>query len=331
VGVELEVSKQGKLSPVIKIQPVQVGGVTVENVTGNNARYMIANGIGVGASIEIIRSGDVIPKHVATTVAAPSEQVEAIFEHCPSCGTETKWDENSVYRFCPNENCSGTVMSKITHFFATIGVERIKRATLKKLFDEGFDSVFEMIELHLSMDVSSILGAATGKTFHAQLNSLKGKVPLARFVHALDLADGIIGETIIARLLSHTSTNGYDNLEQLDGIGEAYRDAFLLAMKRLDEYVGISTLRSFFVKEKAVVEVVGDKLAGQKICFTGCRPNEELTAQIVSQGGEIASGVSKKTTLLVVKDLESQVSNKAQAAKKLGIKVIDFGTFKRTM
>ena len=89
-GVRWQVSKVGYLKPVVEIEPVDISGVTISNVTGNNARYIQDNNIQSGAVVTIIRSGDVIPKIIR--VVPLETTTDPLPEVCPSCNrTQLAW------------------------------------------------------------------------------------------------------------------------------------------------------------------------------------------------------------------------------------------------
>jgi len=102
--INWQVSKQGKLKPVIQVEPTEVDGVVISNVTGINAAYVFDNNIAEDSVIKIIRSGMVIPKHIET-VSFEGYECKLLQDEmatCPCCDSQTKWDETMTELICSN-------------------------------------------------------------------------------------------------------------------------------------------------------------------------------------------------------------------------------------
>jgi len=124
-GITWNVSKQGKQKPVIQIEPTEVAGVVISNVTGYNAAYIIDNKIAKGSVIKIIRSGDVIPKHIET-LSSEDNEISSLMDEiclCSCCGTQTSWDETMTELICHNPECKEKKIAKLIHFFQTLEIE----------------------------------------------------------------------------------------------------------------------------------------------------------------------------------------------------------------
>ena len=113
VDVEWTVSKDGYINPVVIINPVEVGGVEISRITAYNAKYVVDNKIGIGAKIEIIRSGDVIPKIL--NVLKPANKTSL-----PD--GEWDWNESKVDIITKNLNCKEVEIKNIHYFFSTLEV-----------------------------------------------------------------------------------------------------------------------------------------------------------------------------------------------------------------
>ena len=345
--IKFAVSKQGKLKPVIVVEPVDIDGVTVTNVTGYNAKYITDHYIAENSEIEIIRSGDVIPKHIRTIhhhFDSYREMCDSLVE-CPACGEPTTWDNTMTEILCKNENCDGIKISKIEHFMQTVGIEEFGRPSIEQLYNAGYDNVHEIINIKQG-ELSSLYGWGTksAKIIFDQFKKLKGGIPLAKLIHAMDWFEGVIGEKTAQMIFDSFSCeeNWVDFItspknesykisarSEINGVSSVTAASFLKGydgwMRYFGQINGIPI--TYIVSPKK--EPVGDKYKGFKVCFTGVR-DKALEEEIKSQGGEILSGVSKNTTHLIVKDLSEKTlsSSKAKKAKELGIEIIDLQTFK---
>lgn len=114
-NIKWELSRTQRYVPVLEIEPVELSGATVNNVTGNNAKYLIENGLGVGARISVCRSGEVIPKHMNTLEAADVD----LPEKCPVCNHTLIWD--GVDLKCAYANCKNIDYSDLRQWCETIG------------------------------------------------------------------------------------------------------------------------------------------------------------------------------------------------------------------
>lgn len=335
-GVTWQVSKQGKLKPVIQIEPTELAGVMISNVTGYNARYIFDNNISIDSTIKIVRSGDVIPKHIET-IYFDKNQMEMMADEvveCPSCGYTTVWDESMTELLCINSHCKEKNIAKLCHFFNVLEVEDFGEPSIRKLYDSGFESAKDILELYPTelMTIEGF-GSISSKKLRDQFDLLRfDGIPFAKLLHALDYCDGKIGEKTIQLILDNLesiedlkeifSKSFFEKLLQINGVSDITANVFIKAVDQFFTNEIQSTfpvLISYFQTPKQ--EVIGDKFSGMKLCFTGCRPTKEQEQEIQLQGGEIVSGVSNKTTHLVVKDSSSS-SSKMQKAKELGIIII---------
>lgn len=114
-NIKWELSRTQRYVPVLEIEPVELSGATVNNVTGNNAKYLLDNGLGIGATISVCRSGEVIPKHMDTLEAADVD----LPEKCPSCGHTLVWD--GVDLKCASKDCPNIEYSDLRQWCETIG------------------------------------------------------------------------------------------------------------------------------------------------------------------------------------------------------------------
>ncbi len=142
--VTWQVGRTGSLTPVMEVAPVLLSGATIRRVTAHNAGNVREKSIGPGAVIEIIRSGEVIPKLEAVVKPAA---VVALPDRCPSCQTPLVWQE--PFLRCPNrEGCRDQIVARIHYWFQTIGnADWFGVKTVERLVDAGFDSLAKIYDL----------------------------------------------------------------------------------------------------------------------------------------------------------------------------------------
>jgi DNA ligase (NAD+) len=145
-GVTWQIGRTGNLTPVMEVAPVSLSGATIRRVTAHNAERLIKDRIGPGAQIEIIRSGEVIPK--IEKVFKPSDQVE-LPERCPSC--QTLLQREGPFLRCPNsEGCRDQIVQRIRHWFHTIGnADWFGIKTVERLVDTSRDTLAKVYDLRI--------------------------------------------------------------------------------------------------------------------------------------------------------------------------------------
>lgn len=337
-GITWQVSKQGKLKPVIQIEPTEVSGVTIENVTGYNAAYVFDNNIAENSVIQIVRSGDVIPKHIKT-ICYKTNDVQQLADEateCPCCGQSTKWDETLTELLCTNPECEDMQIAKLVHFFSTLEIEDFGEPSIRTFYLHGFKTIEAILSIK-QMDIINIEGFGIKSSIKllSQFGKLKSVgVPAAKVMHACDVMEGKIGEKTIQLIFDNVHDKmiqraiTIEDLIKIDGVAEITANVFLNGLKSFDNYLTVLPIRFSYITTPKE-EVLGDRFKDEKICFTGCRPSKDMEKKIKQEGGEVVSGVSKKTTMLVVKDMSESTlsSNKALNAKKLGIKIVEIKNF----
>ena len=330
ISLYLGVSKQGNLNPVINIDPVSIGGATISNITGNNMRYVYDNHIIVGCDINLIRSGDVIPKHLETT-NYDSEMYKKYWDelkYCPCCGKELVWNETKVNLVCMNKQCSGIMLSKLLFFFSSLEIDDFGEGEISKLFISGYQTPEQI--LNITYDDLILMNGWADKSITkllSQFNKFKTiGFPLANIMQALDLFDGKIGKTIAQKILDEydgdfNSDDIINKLCNISGVQEISASAFLKGYT--DYFKNYSTLPVAVSYIKTPVkDKLGDKFNGFSVCMTGFR-DKKMEDMIKAYGGKIVSGVSKKTTHLVVADMNSGSSkiDKAISLKSDGVNI----------
>lgn len=339
-GIDWKISKAGALKPVVNIDAVDTGDCTMENPTGYNAKYVFENSIGPGARITVTRSGGVIPKILSVMEEAASktmmEQRDNLL-YCPDCGRPTKWNDTNVELICTNPDCPGIRLAKIVHFYTTLEAEQMGEETIAKMFKAGYNTLRRVLDITFDeLMLIDGFGESIANVILTANKKIRDGVDVIKLMHASDCFVGI-GQVKAKSIISSLSENdrfafinGYvfteDNFEQMPQFLALNKtsQSFFKGIAPFYEFVALNKLKILPMEEKP--KPIGDKYTGMKICFTGVR-DKDLESEIVAQGGEVVSGVSKKTTHLIVADIDSS-SSKTTKAKSLGIPIFTIETFK---
>ena len=329
--IKWQISKDGCAIPVIEINPIELSGVTVTNISGYNASYIVDNHICKGALIEVCRSGEVIPKHLSTVEYNDNEYRNMMDEMivCPSCGEVMKWDKNYVDLVCEYPDCEQKIVSEMLFFFKTMNIEEVGRPTIQKLYNAGYRSVHSIL-LDLNIEDWVRIDGFGKESFYSLKRQLSGigKVPLARLLTALNIFHGELGEKV-CQLIFNTVNPAFINnsflptafplevLLSIKGVGELTARSFIKGMREFSLW-GKQFPFEFF--DWYVVEKQLNREDAKRVCFSGFR-DKQFEEKIKEMGHKVVSGVSEKLDLLIVKDLSSN-SSKTTTARELGVKIL---------
>jgi DNA ligase (NAD+) len=332
VDVLWEVSQDGYLKPRIRIEPVNIAGVNIEYTTGFNGKFIEENGIGVGAVVRVIRSGDVIP--YIREVIAPA--AKAKMPDVPYVWTTTRVDvmvENAA-------EDPAVKRKNVVGFFLELDVKGLGESNLKKMVEAGHDSVAKILGLGLA-DLEKVFGQ--GKTAPALYEGIKARVAeatLAELMTASNLFGRGIGRKSVDALLKESPdflTSGEDKTTKLEilskiGVkknGEQFYDA-IVPFRRFLEECGLAYK---LVKEPAAQipliqePLVRDPLSGKSVVMTKVR-DAEIIDFLKRVGATLDDTMKTTTFVLIVKD-RGDVSSKTKYAEARGIPIMTVEEFKR--
>ncbi|MDM0089098.1 MULTISPECIES: NAD-dependent DNA ligase LigA [unclassified Variovorax] len=341
LAIEVQVGRTGKLTPVAKLAPVFVGGVTVTNATLHNEDEARRKDVRVGDTVIVRRAGDVIPEVVGVTpesAAKPAEQRGALFtmpRHCPVCGSDAVREEEEVdYRCTGGLFCAAQRKEAILHFAArrALDIEGLGDKLVEQLVDaQLIRTLPDLYKLgFVTLAGLERMADKSASNLIAALEASK-KTTLPRFLFGLGIRH--IGESTAKELARHFG--------QLDAIMDASEER-LLEVADVGPVVATS-LRTFFDQphNREVVEQLrasgvhweeGEPapralkpLAGKTFVITGTLPTlsrDEAKDKLEAAGAKVAGSVSKKTDYLVA---GAEAGSKLDKANLLGVAVIDEG------
>ena len=324
-------SKDGYLKPRVQIEPIQLGGVKIEFATGNNAAFIENNKIGVGAIIELIRSGDVIPKIIKVTSAAEKPKMPSV---------PYKWNETHVDVLIEDVGLDETVKEKnITGFFRGIGVEGLSSGNINRIIQAGYDSVPAI----LKMTVDDLLQVEGFKIKTAQKihDGIKNKIDEASLVSLMSSSNlfgrgfsekkiELIMDSYPNVLLSNESNMAkISKISSIKGMASKSAEAFV---EKIPDFINfmkeaelMNKLTEDVIKGKKVL-IEDHPLSGKTIVITGFR-DKQLDDILKGFGAKLGSSVSKNTFLVIVKNKDED-TGKASEAKKMEIPIFTYEEFK---
>lgn len=336
-GITWKVSKSGALKPVVNIEMVDTGDCNMENPTGYNAGWINDHEIAEGAQILVTRSGGVIPKILSTITPASQNAQENMWDdlcECPHCGAPTKWNENHIELCCTNPNCPGIKLAKITFFYLTCGAENVGEETFAKIFNAGFTSISSILNITFDELIQiDGFGMSIANTILENNKRILQGVDMPTLMQASDCFSGIgkiKAQKILDGMDDQTLEAFYNKWYVYPSIGTENfnklpktQQAFIMGVAPFYKFLSETNVPVLKPTNKTVN--TAGPCAGMSICVSGFR-DVALDNYIQSNGGTIVSGVSKKTSLLIVKETTS-TSSKSSKAQSLGIPIISIDEF----
>ncbi|MCL6523540.1 MAG: NAD-dependent DNA ligase LigA [Thermoflavifilum sp.] len=314
--VEFQVGRTGTITPVAKIDPVPIGGVTVSSISLFNEDVIREKDLRIGDTVLVERAGDVIPYIVKpiTELRTGKEKPIQFPQNCPVCGDPLVKSSGEVAWRCVNINCEAQVLERMIHFVSkdAMDIKHLGEANVRRFYELG---LLRTIPDIYRLDYNKIkkLEGFGEKSVHNLQQAIEAskKQPLHRLIFALGIR--YVGETTARTLadaiehLPELQRWSVEQLMQLKDIGpkvatsiyEFFHNPDNLHLIQELEKLGVNTYRS-----KQDQQPIG-KLNGLSFLFTGTLPHlkrQEAEALVEQLGGKIASSVSRSLNYLVVGD-----------------------------
>jgi len=313
-------SKYGFLKPKIEVDPVEVGGVTIQYATAFNAAFVEKHKLGVGAVVLLQRSGDVIP-HILE-VLKPAHEA-----NMPDLAW--KWNETHVDIVLTNKISNKIVQAKIiTDFFKNIGVEGLSGGNIQRIINAGYITIPQILALNKAdfLKVDGFKDKLATKIYEGIKRQLEA-ADITTLIKASNIFGKGLGERKIRPILekypdileSNEST-AYKQLlvGSVSGIGDVLAENFVNKIPQFLEFIKESKLTSKLKEGVEKIKYDGSHpLFEKRVVMTGFR-DKALVEEINAKGGIIGTSVSKKTFVVLVPDKE-EGTGKADEARKLKI------------
>jgi NAD-dependent DNA ligase len=326
--VKWQVSRHGYLVPVIIISPTKFDGATVKRATANNAKWMMERGIGVGAQVKLVRSGEIIPKIVAVTKKAkfayPSKTI----------GGDYAWDAKETHLVLTNPEASKDALAKrIVNFFKKLGVDFVAGGVATKLVDAGIDTPLRALKVTPQQLLK--LPGFQAKSAQKVYDSIQSLFAKGALLPVLMEASGKFPRGLGVRRIVKIQ-KAYPNLMEL---AQETPKALLAKIAAIPSFStitaqmfvdGIYAFEKWVAKtginiqKPKVAKPSSSKLSGQRICWTGYRDASQEDI-VTKNGGEVV-GFNSKTTVLIYSPT-GKPSSKQAKAKSLGIPMLTWDQF----
>jgi DNA ligase (NAD+) len=316
-------SKDGYLKPRVQIEPVQLGGVKIEYATGFNGAFIEQNKIGIGALIQIIRSGDVIP-HIRS-VTTPAE--EAKMPNVPY-----KWNDTHVDIMLENAEADTTVREKnITGFFRGISVDGLSSGNIARIITAGFDTVPKVIHMTKAdfLKVEGFKDKLATKIYEGIQNKLAEASIITLMSASNIFGRGFSDKRVELILESYPNvlTSGESPAEKvkkiaaIKGMASKTAEAFVDKIPDFIKFIEECGLNGKLVSAPlAVVANTDHPLYKKSVVMTGIR-DTKVAEMLKTVGANLGSSVSKNTVVVIAKSTDED-TGKASEARKLGIPIM---------
>ncbi len=337
--VEFQVGRTGAVTPVAKLEPVGVGGVTVSSISVHNEDYIKEKDLRIGDAVLIERAGDVIPQIVKSlTDARTGKEKKIVFpKECPVCKSKLFKEEGEAVWRCINIECPAQVVERIIHFVSkdAMDIRGFGDANVRKFFDLGLLKDIPGIYTLNFNKLSGMEGFGQKSIDNLQLAiSNSKKQPLHRLIYGLGIR--FVGETTaktLAQAVNHLldfKKFSLEDFESLEDVGPKVAGSIHHFFSNKSNIEILEQLEKLGLQLKNPKKELsaGGNLTGQTFLFTGTLPTlkrSEAEALAEANGGQILSGVSAKLNYLVVGE---DAGSKLEKAKKINtVKIISEAEF----
>jgi len=340
LGIEVQVGRTGKLTPVAKLAPVFVGGVTVTNATLHNEDEARRKDVRVGDTVIVRRAGDVIPEVVAVLPAKRQQGAQPFTmpRTCPVCGSAAVREEGEVdYRCTGGLFCSAQRKQAILHYAQrrAVEIEGLGDKLVDQLVDTGV--IRTLPDLYrLGLTALASLERMADKSAQNILDALEKskQTTLPRFLFGLGIRH--VGEATAKELARHFGQldaimdASVEELQQVSDVGPVVAQSIRTFFEQPHNREVVEQLRACGVtwKEGEPAAQVPKPLAGKTFVITGSLPTlsrDEAKDMIEAVGGKVAGSVSRKTDFVVAGE---EAGSKLDKARELGVTVIDEAAMK---
>ncbi|MFC1815369.1 BRCT domain-containing protein [Thermodesulfobacteriota bacterium] len=326
-GIKWQVGRTGSVTPVLAIQPVSLSGATIRRVSAHHAGLVLKNRVGIGAEIEVIRSGEVIPK--LEKVIKASDQY-GIPKECPSCNSVLKWDNDFLK--CVNPFCRAQVEQHISHWFKTLGnADWFGIKTIQKLVDNGFDSLEKIYAMNEDDFFEIGFGPVQSKNLEDAIHtSLSKPVEDWRFLAAFGIAALGIGDS--RKFLAHIRLENIlsvsaEDIAKIHGFGEVTSKSIEQGIARIKDTFNHMLSLGFNLEQtplRGESDDIQSLIAGNRIVFTGKMQGgsrDEMQAQARRLGATVQTAITGTTDYLVCG--QNVGAAKIERAKKMDVQILD--------
>lgn len=332
--IEIQVGRTGALTPVARLEPVFVGGVTVTNATLHNEDEIERKDIHIGDTVIVRRAGDVIPEVASVIVSKRPAGAKKFHmpKHCPVCGSKVVRLENEAVARCSGGLfCAAQRKEAIKHFAArrAMDIEGLGDKLVEQLVDTGIiQDIADLFGItHADLAALERMGDKSARNLLDAIYKSK-TTTLPRFLFSLGIRQ--VGESTARTLANHygtleaVMTADVDDLHNVEDVGPVVAQSIFTFFREPHNRDVITKLRKSGVTWPVIVQkaLTGLPLAGKTFVLTGTlnsMSRDEAKARLEALGAKVSGSVSKKTDYVVV---GSDPGSKASKAEELGVTVL---------
>ncbi len=348
-NIEIQVGRTGKLTPVARLEPVNVGGVLVSNATLHNEDEINKKDIRIGDHVVIQRAGDVIPQVVSVDIKYRNKDnknsVPFIFpETCPECDSPTKRKDGEAAHYCTGGlYCHAQVVERLKHFVSksAFDIDGLGKKIIEDFFAdkliEKFGDIFRLEHSH-SEEIRSRegWGSLSADNLFTAINS-KRNIPLDRFIYSLGIRQ--VGQATAKKLASsygsfdnwkktmqiaqNRDSQEYEDLLSIEDIGAIVAEDILLFFADKHQQAILNDLvEQLNIAEFENIVDLSSPIAGKIVVFTGkleIMGRNEAKSKAESLGAKVSGSISKKTDYLIA---GADAGSKRKKAEDLGVTIL---------
>ena len=333
LDIKVNVGRTGIITPIAVFEPINLAGTTVNKATLHNEDFIKEKGIKINDIIVVRKAGEIIPEVVCIKNHTKDSIDFSMPKFCPVCKSLLIKEEGEVATRCQDINCPAQLLGNIVHFVSrnAMDIENLGPALIKELINKklikNVDDIYKLREQEL-MTLSKVNRKSAFKLVDAINNSKKAK--LSNLIYALGIRNvGLETSRVLEqnfKNLKDLQTADYENFKDIPGFGKVVSESIINYFKipqnqKLIENlikIGINPESRFYLRDKKSIgkfENVNFVITGTLEKYT----REEITQLILSLGGKVLNGISKKVNYLLVGE---NPGSKLEKAKNQGIKVI---------
>jgi DNA ligase (NAD+) len=343
LAIEVQVGRTGALTPVAKLEPVFVGGVTVSNASLHNRDEIERKDVRVGDTVVVQRAGDVIPQIVKVVLERRPRRARqyAFPQQCPVCGAAVVRLEDEAVTRCPNLDCPAQLKNNLRHIAGrgALDIDGLGEKLIDQLVERGvvtrLSDVFRLGAT--ALEGLERMGEKSARNLAAAIEKSK-RTTLPRFLVALGIRH--VGETVAELLARHFGDldplldANAEQIEAAPGVGPIIAEsvaAFFADARNRAEVKELRELGLSWAASAPAPPRGEGPLAGQVFVLTGTlegMTRGEAKQRIEAQGGKVTGTVSKKTAYVVA---GADPGSKLAAARELGVAVLDQAAFEQLL
>ena len=332
--ITVQVGRTGAITPVARLKPVFVSGVTVTNATLHNEDEMNRKDIRIGDSVMVRRAGDVVPEVVRVILEKrPNNAIKFLMpKQCPICGSDIERIDGEAAQRCTGQyKCNAQIKQGISHFISrkAMNIDGLGEKIVDQLFEQGMlKNIADIYKLDFAViENMDRFGKKSVENLKESIEKSK-KTTLGKFIYALGIRN--VGEATSKELAAH-----FRSLENLfnatvedylmvNDIGPVVAESLVKYFHDENNQLIINSIIESGISWPALKEInaINSKLNNQTFVVTGTLNSfsrDEIKDLIEANGGKVSGSVSKKTSYVIVGD---NPGSKADKANELGVPII---------